>query len=175
MLPFALFSWHYVQQPTVEISNNLDSVRLSVVEFGFNASCSYSTTTNPHFNFLLCQTVCLWVLECENCCGCLSLIAAHLPVVSPSWGLVTASSPQHSLCFTLFVSASLSLLSPPEPLGEKKGKKGEKGLLLKSGGCSPLQPVSQTVSHLFGLPCCLARAHLELHSTLPPCGNDRTH
>ena len=43
--------------------NNLDSVGLSVVEFGFDASFSCSTTTNPQFNFLLCQTVCLCVCE----------------------------------------------------------------------------------------------------------------
>lgn len=64
--------------------------------------------------------VCVCERECENCCGCRSLIAARLPVVSISWGLVSAGSPQHN---PRFVSVSLPLLSPPEPL-EKKERKG---------------------------------------------------
>lgn len=159
MLPFTLFSWH-VQQPTVkvEISDNLDSVRLSVVEFGFSGSCSYSTTTNPQFNFLLCQTV--FVRGCENWRGCRSLIEAYLPVVSFSWGLVTAGSPQHSLCFPVTLVSN-----------QCHWKKREKVLLLQSRSCSLRQPASQSVSHLFGLPCCLARAHLEHFATRQYCQN----
>lgn len=81
-----------------------------------------------------------------------------------------------SLCFTHFLSASLPLFSLPEPLEKKKGKKKpRKSPLLKCAGCFPQWPLSQSMSHLFGFSQCLVRTHLELHSTLLPCGNDRTY
>lgn len=57
----------------------------------------------------------------------------------------------------------------------KKEKKPRKSPLLKCAGCFPQWPLSQSMSHLFGFSQCLVRTHLELHSTLLPCGNDRTH
>lgn len=73
-------------------------------------------------------------------------------------------------------SASLPLFSPPEPLERKKEKKNpRKSPLLKCAGCFPQWPLSRSMNHLFGFPRCLVRTHLELHSTLLPCGNDRTH
>lgn len=95
VLPFTLFSWHNVPQPAVrvEISNNLNSVRLSVVEFGFNASFRYNTTTDPQLNSVLRELLWLPRAYCSSfACGFLQLGFGYCR-------FTTASPLLHTLCF----------------------------------------------------------------------------
>lgn len=126
-------------------------------------SCSDTTTTKPQFNVLLRLRVCVrvWKLLWLPLTHCSSFACGSLGLGFGSSRFTTALTLLHT---------PLSL--PPRHSWKHPEKKS---FLLKSGGCSPLQPESQSMSHLFGLPPCLARAHLELHSTLPSCGNDTTH
>lgn len=86
-------------QPAVrmEISNNLNSVKLSPVQTGFSVSELQLQYNHSPTCELACTPNC--VLR-KSCCGYRLLIAAHLPVVSSSWGLIADGSPQ------IFPSAS---------------------------------------------------------------------
>lgn len=149
--------------------NNLDSVGLAVVEFGLDASFSCSTTTNPQFNFILCQTVCLCVCESVKTV----VAAAHLLQLVCLW-----FPPAGVWLVPVHHSSPSASHTPPashKGLHQSLWKKREKG----SFYCRP-EPVlfsslRVSQSHLFGLRRCLARAHLEPHSTLLPCRNHWTH
>lgn len=80
-----------------------------------------------------------------------------------------------TLLYTFSLCLPATLFSTRAIGKEKRKKKPRKSPLLKCAGCFPQWPLSQSMSHLFGFSQCLVRTHLELHSTLLPCGNDRTH
>lgn len=65
-----------------------------------------------------CVNVLLWLYP--------SVIAAHLPVVSSSWGLVTAGSPQRlTLLYTFSLCLPATLFST-RAIGKEKRKKKQK-------------------------------------------------
>lgn len=137
-----------------------------MLEFGFNASFRYNTTTDPQVNFFYVKQ-CV-VKTVVAAAPLLQLICLWFPPVRVWLLWVHHSIPS--------ASHALFLFPCPCSLHQSHCKKKKKEvILLPSRGFSLYQSASRSVSLVFGLPRCSAKAFLELNGTFPPCCNDRTH
>lgn len=120
---------------STDFKYNLDSIRLSVVAFGFIVGCSYSRTTNPSLTSCVFLKLCM----CE------------------SVNIVVAAAQLLQLIGIWFPTVGV-WLPPVYHSTHSTSKRRGKVLLRRSGGCSLMQPASQSMSHLLGLPRCFGDA-----------------